>query len=301
MVSTMHGSGSSPHMKSPLVFWRSTLIFSAKGDFKNGDESSFLLSNTMPPRSKTKRHENGALETMFRVQAQPANAPTPVQPGPRRNTRRRATVEDANDDDRLPLMNAAVPCAAQSVNIPAPAQPGPSRHTRRRATVEDADDDDHPPRPNATQPSTAQPANMPAPAQPRPNSAVPPMLVNATGSPPATQFIHVTFDRTPQCRRHQDDPVEDEMRDPVPGRTQVPDSPVVAPLPSAIPDPQTPHNPHPSSPVSKGEQFPMPSSSSSEDTPRTGTTPRMSRGTPRAGPHSPNRRRAVHAPAGNKQ
>ena len=44
----------------------------------------------------------------------------------------------------------------------------------------------------------------------------------------------------------------------------------------------------------------MPSSCSSEGTP-TNASPRASRGTPRAGPHSPNCRRTVRAPAGNKQ
>ena len=107
---------------------------------------------------------------MLRSTAQPANAPAPAQ----RTTRRRATVEAANgDDERPPHTSTAVPIPAQSTDAPAPAQP--SRNSRYRATVEDADDDDDPP--------VAQGA--------------------------ANRSIHVTFDTTPQRRRHQEDPVNE--------------------------------------------------------------------------------------------
>ena len=87
----------------------------------------------------------------------------------------------------------------------------------------------------------------------------------------------------------------------VPGRPLVPNSPAITPLSSATLDPQTPHNPRLSSPISMGEPFPMPSPSSSEGTPRTNTRQRVPPGTPQAASHSPIRHHTVCAPAGNKQ
>ena len=82
----------------------------------------------------------------------------------------------------------------------------------------------------------------------------------------------------------------------------VPDSLVVTQLPSTTLDPQTPHY-HFSSPISAGEQFPTPSSTSSEGTPSTSShqSPGLSHGISRVGPHGPNYCHAVHAPARNKQ
>lgn len=267
----------------------------------------------MPPRgSKTKRHPNGALELTFQVQgkhficifhseiytlhstAQPAVVPAPARVGPSRATRHRAMMENVDNNDHLP---PAVPFATQSANVPTPAQP--SHNTCYRATVEDADDDnDYPSMPNATVP------------------------------PPANPSIHVTFNTTPR-HQHQEDLVQVEEGGPiegkscrdklqnviyttsllvsgqpaVPGRDLVPNSPASTPLALsyATLNPQTPPNPHLSSPVSTGEHFPTPSPSSSEDTPRTDTRQRVPPGTPRAGPHSPVRRRTARAPAGNNQ
>ena len=198
-----------------------------------------------------------------------------------------ATVENVNNDHIVRTVNTAEPIPTQS------AEAAP---THRRATVEDADDEDDSSAPNA---ATARP----------PTSNSTSALISDT-TPPQ----HCQLQEDPV---NEGGPMEGKSNSHIliflwhlivflSGQSAVPTQPFVTnnlattSLPSTTPVPQMPRNFHFSSP---GEQFPSPSLSSSDGTPFTSPSqsPRYSRGTPRSGPHSPNRRCALHAPAGNKQ